>query len=73
MVDEEALADALASKKIGGAGLDVFYYEPFHPDSPLAKLAGDHVILTPHTAGTPNAQAWQIVSNQVIRLIKNFS
>ena len=69
MVDEEALAEAIASKKIGGAGLDVFYYEPFQPDSPLAKVAGDNVILTPHVAGTPNAQARVVVANDLLRLI----
>ena len=72
MVDEEALAEALAAKKIGGAGLDVFYYEPFQPDSPLLKVAGDNVILTPHVAGTPNAQAKTVVANDVIRLIRKY-
>ena len=72
MVDEEALADALESKQIGGAGLDVFYYEPFQPDSPLLKVAGDNVILTPHVAGTPNAQAKEIVADDVIGLIRKF-
>ncbi len=69
MVDEEALAEAISAKKIGGAGLDVFYYEPFFPDSALAKVAGDNVILTPHVAGTPNAQARVVVANDLLRLI----
>ena len=70
MVDEEALVDALKSKRIAGTALDVFYYEPFHHDHPLLGLAGANVILTPHSAGTPDAQAWQIVADQVIEQLK---
>ena len=53
VVDEPALIEALQSKKIGGAGFDVFETEPLPEDSPLRKL--DNVILTPHTAGRPDA------------------
>ncbi|HEY0702040.1 MAG TPA: D-glycerate dehydrogenase [Candidatus Acidoferrales bacterium] len=45
VVDEEALAEALESKKIAGAALDVFEHEPkIHPK----LLARRDVILTPH-------------------------
>jgi phosphoglycerate dehydrogenase-like enzyme len=50
LVDEVALADALASGRLGGAGLDVFQEEPLPATSPLWGLA--HVIVTPHSAGT---------------------
>lgn len=73
MVDEEALVEALKSKRIAGTALDVFYYEPFHNDHPLLSLAGANVILTPHLAGTPDAQAWQIVADQVIELLNQYS
>jgi D-3-phosphoglycerate dehydrogenase len=53
VVDEAALIEALQSHKIGGAGLDVYETEPLPQDSPLRKL--DNVILTPHTAGRPDA------------------
>jgi D-3-phosphoglycerate dehydrogenase len=47
--DEAALADALRSRAIAGAGLDVFVEEPPPAAHPL--LAFDNVIVTPHTAG----------------------
>lgn len=49
LIDEEALADALASGKVGGAGLDAFVEEPL-VDSPLTKL--ENVVLTPHIGGS---------------------
>lgn len=49
IVDEAALADALAAKKIAGAGLDVLAEEPPPADHPLFKF--ENVIFAPHTAG----------------------
>jgi phosphoglycerate dehydrogenase-like enzyme len=49
IVDEMALASALAETRIAGAGLDVFEEEPVSADSPLLKL--ENVLLTPHVAG----------------------
>lgn len=47
--DEAALAEALAQKKIAGAGLDVWQKEPPPLDNPLLQF--DNVIVSPHVAG----------------------
>ena len=47
--DEKALEEALRSKQIAGAGLDVWSKEPPQPDHPLLQF--DNVIASPHTAG----------------------
>jgi phosphoglycerate dehydrogenase-like enzyme len=48
VVHQTDLIDALAARRIAGAGLDVYEHEPLG-DSPLATL--DNVVLTAHTAG----------------------
>ncbi len=56
VIDEAALAEALARGHLGGAALDVFEKEPVAPDHPLLKL--DNFICTPHLgASTEEAQA----------------
>lgn len=53
LIDEEVLLDYLRSRKIGGAGLDVFVEEfklgRLPPESPFWEL--DNVVITPHCAG----------------------
>jgi D-3-phosphoglycerate dehydrogenase len=49
MVDYDALAKVLEEKKINGAALEVFPYEPIPKDSPFLKL--DNVTLTNHRGG----------------------
>lgn len=46
IVDEQALADALASGHLAAAGIDVFESEPVPPDNPLLTLPG--VVVAPH-------------------------
>ncbi|MEH1168885.1 phosphoglycerate dehydrogenase [Micromonospora sp. CPCC 205539] len=54
LVDEQALADAIAEGRVGGAGIDVYSKEPC-TSSPL--FAFDNVVATPHLgASTHEAQ-----------------
>ncbi|MFW9956975.1 MAG: 2-hydroxyacid dehydrogenase [Candidatus Odinarchaeota archaeon] len=46
VVDEDALYQALLTKQLGAAGLDVFTEEPIRLDSPLLQLA--NIVLAPH-------------------------
>ena len=65
LIDEAALAEALASRHIAAAGLDVFAEEPPPADNPL--LASPHVVATPHIAwlsdGTWRRSVGVIVEN----------
>jgi D-3-phosphoglycerate dehydrogenase len=61
IVDEAALAEALASGHIAGAGIDVFESEP-PTDSPL--LAAPNTLLTPHL-GASTAEAQVLVAEEV--------
>ena len=69
IVDDAALAKALANKTIAAAGLDVFEGEPaVHPD----LLALSNVVLTPHiasaTMGTRRAMAQLAADNLIAYL-----
>ncbi len=48
LVNTEALLEALKSKKIAGAALDVFDHEPIDREDPLCQM--QQVLLSPHTA-----------------------
>lgn len=64
VIDEPALIDALRSKTIGGAGLDVFYNEP---NMDRAFAAFENVVLYPHhasgTVETRDGMAQLVVDN----------
>src|SRR5690606_35554916 len=49
IIDETALAEALAAGEIAGAALDVVEHEPLDAESPL--WGAPNLILTPHRAG----------------------
>ena len=48
IIEEAALAGAVASGKVWGAGLDVFEREPLPPESPLRAF--ENLIFTPHVS-----------------------
>ncbi|MCA9679280.1 MAG: D-glycerate dehydrogenase, partial [Myxococcales bacterium] len=50
IVDRAALEAALASGRLGGAGLDVFWDEPWDPTDPLWRHP--RVVTLPHVAGS---------------------
>ncbi len=66
LVDEAALAEGLASKKVAAAGLDVFLEEPLSPESPLRGQ--DHLVMSPHL-GASTAEAQENVGFEVAECI----
>ncbi|MEE9910610.1 MAG: 2-hydroxyacid dehydrogenase [Deltaproteobacteria bacterium] len=68
LVDEAALADALRSKKIAMAAVDVFVEEPPPKDHPLFGL--ENAILTPHLAGSTRESGGRILNMAVDNLIR---
>jgi D-3-phosphoglycerate dehydrogenase / 2-oxoglutarate reductase len=70
VVDQPALYQALVSKQIAGAALDVLEKEPPPADEPILKL--DNVIFAPHAASASNEALIQlrrdVVRNVVMAL-----
>jgi D-3-phosphoglycerate dehydrogenase len=65
--DERALAEALRTKRIAGAGVDVWDKEPPPSEHPLLQF--DNVIASPHTAGVTHearANMGRIAAEQLI-------
>lgn len=69
IVDESALADALKSGHLAGAGLDVLSREPMDPNCPLLKV--ENCIITPHIAWTPKETRQRLV-NVVVKNLDGF-
>jgi D-3-phosphoglycerate dehydrogenase len=70
LIDENALASALESGHIAGAGLDVVEPTPPNPSSPL--LAQENVIITPHTAFFSQASTVELeerTAGEVVRVL----
>jgi len=71
LVDEQALADALKSGTIGGAGFDVLTKEPPKEGNVLLDPTLPNFILTPHIAWA-SQEAMQILADQLIDNIEAF-
>ncbi len=69
LVDETALAEALDSGKIAGAGLDVLAVEPPMPGNPLLTAKNCHV--TPHIAWATRSARARLL-NTVVDNVKAF-
>ncbi len=68
LIDEGALAEALRSGHLGGAGLDTFAKEP-PKDSPLIGMA--NVIATPHIAGATK-EAQEEVGTAIAQQVRDY-
>ncbi len=68
IIDESALASAIAEGKIAGAAIDVFANEPLG-ESPLTEL-GSNLVLTPHL-GASTAEAQVNVAVDVAEQIRD--
>jgi D-3-phosphoglycerate dehydrogenase len=66
LIDEDALADALASGHLGGAGIDVYKTEPT-TSSPLFQLP--NVVATPHL-GASTVEAQDRAGTDVARSVR---
>jgi phosphoglycerate dehydrogenase-like enzyme len=67
VIDEPAMIDALRTKRIRGAALDVFDIEPLPPDSPFWDL--ENVFMTAHCAD--HVHGW--VESAVVFFIEQFN
>lgn len=67
LIDEKALADALASGHVAGAAVDVFEEEPPSEDNPLR--AAPNVVFTPHL-GASTAEAQESVGIEIAHAIR---
>jgi len=68
LIDEAALAQALASGRVSGAALDVFTTEPLPADSPFWSMP--NVIVTPHNSGWTQGMVrrrWDEIADNIRR------
>ena len=71
LVDEAALAEALKSGEIAGAGFDVLTKEPPKEGNPLLDPSIPNLIVTPHVAWA-SQEAMQILADQLVDNIEAF-
>ena len=69
LVDRAALVEALRSRRIAGAGLDVYWEEPPDPADEIFSL--DNVVATPHLGGT-TSEALDRIATRLAGLLKEY-
>jgi D-3-phosphoglycerate dehydrogenase len=72
IVDEDALAQALADNHLGGAGLDVLKAEPASLSDALLQQS-DRLILSPHTAGLTEEAAMRMSVSAATNIVDYFN
>ena len=68
LIDEAALADAIANGKIGGAGLDVYEQEPPSDNTLTGRV---EVVATPHIAGS-TTEAQELVGVEAATSVREY-
>ncbi len=68
VVNEGALAEALASGQLAGAALDVYGNEPLEEGSPLR--GAPNLVLTPHL-GASTEEAQELVAGEIARAVRD--
>src|SRR5207249_8543651 len=66
LIDESALADALNTDRIAGAGLDVLSVEPPSPDNPLFRAK--NCFITPHIAWATRAARARLLEASIANI-----
>jgi D-3-phosphoglycerate dehydrogenase len=69
VVDEKALASAIVSRKVFGAGFDVFAAEPMPAGHPFHAIP--YVVMTPHVGGSTR-ESLDAVARQSVRNVLGF-
>ena len=70
LIDTADLADAMASGKVAGAGLDVFHKEPL-PSGEDSILQQENLIATPHIGGSTE-EAQEIVGVRIVEQLVEY-
>ena len=71
LIDDYALLDALQSRRLAGAGIDVLRNEPPREGNPLLDANLPNLIVTPHNAWA-SRQAMQTLADQLVDNLEAF-